>query len=318
MTLSADCSASQFGAPLRHLEELAVSATGENLWCGSPRSTAVAVDVEIGEGGAVRRMKQFGRLCEVDQDVGLRRPAPGRPAVSPERWRCRAPSHGSPLSSTAPAGLRTWTGPPSLAQQAVPAPRARKGRRDRSRSSRRAPPAGLEGPRPRRWWRRPDGARSRRVLLDAGRAACEQIIEIHSLRRASNPDTAALAPPPPSAVSCRCLAGFVAIGQHDYRGGTACGKSRVRRPEVESAAQAGRKVACMAAKQVSMPSPTITTAPGAASRTAPPRRRTQHYFLRFNRSFGSRFIVEERAVNRDRRALDTGGHEGNHCGPYAA
>lgn len=49
------------------------------------------------------------------------------------------------------------------------------------------------------------------------------------------------------------------------------GRSRVRRPDVESAAQAGLPVACIAAKQVSMPSPTMTISLACASRTTPPR-----------------------------------------------
>ena len=36
----------------------------------------MAVDVEIGEAGSVRRVEQLGGLREVDQDVGLRRAAP--------------------------------------------------------------------------------------------------------------------------------------------------------------------------------------------------------------------------------------------------
>ena len=39
------------------------------------------------------------------------------------------------------------------------------------------------------------------------------------------------------------------------------GRSSVRKPEVESAAQAVRPVACMVARQVSMPSPTINASP---------------------------------------------------------
>ena len=41
----------------------------------------MAVDVEIGEAGAVRRVEQFGGLREVDQDIGLRRAAPARIAA---------------------------------------------------------------------------------------------------------------------------------------------------------------------------------------------------------------------------------------------
>jgi hypothetical protein len=36
----------------------------------------MVVDVKVGEAGAVRLVKQFGRLRELDQDVGLRRAAP--------------------------------------------------------------------------------------------------------------------------------------------------------------------------------------------------------------------------------------------------
>jgi hypothetical protein len=36
----------------------------------------MAVDVEVGEAGAVRGVEQFGGLGEADQDISLRRPAP--------------------------------------------------------------------------------------------------------------------------------------------------------------------------------------------------------------------------------------------------
>jgi hypothetical protein len=35
-------------------------------------------DVEVGEAGAVRGVKQLGRLCQSDQDIGLRPAAMGR------------------------------------------------------------------------------------------------------------------------------------------------------------------------------------------------------------------------------------------------
>src|SRR6516225_6617260 len=52
---------------------------------------------------------------------------------------------------------------------------------------------------------------------------------------------------------------------------TAVGRSSERIPEVESAAHAGLPVACIAARQVSMPSPTIKRSLGSARQTAPPR-----------------------------------------------
>ena len=38
----------------------------------------MAIDVEIGEAGTIRGVKQFGGLCEIDQDVGLRWTVPAR------------------------------------------------------------------------------------------------------------------------------------------------------------------------------------------------------------------------------------------------
>jgi hypothetical protein len=38
----------------------------------------MAVDVEVGEAGTVRRVEQLGGLRKVDQDVGLLRPTPAR------------------------------------------------------------------------------------------------------------------------------------------------------------------------------------------------------------------------------------------------
>ena len=52
---------------------------------------------------------------------------------------------------------------------------------------------------------------------------------------------------------------------------TSTGRLRLRSPEVESAAHAGLPVACIAARQVSMPSPTISALRTSPSRTAPPR-----------------------------------------------
>ena len=80
ITFSADCSASELGAPSRRLEEAARQPAAEALGADRP-GFAMAVDVEIGEAGAVRRVEQLGRLREVDQDVGLRRAAPARVAV---------------------------------------------------------------------------------------------------------------------------------------------------------------------------------------------------------------------------------------------
>ena len=60
---------------LRRLEEAARQPAAEALGADRP-GLPVAVDVEIGEAGSVGRMEQFGRLREVDQDIGLRRAAP--------------------------------------------------------------------------------------------------------------------------------------------------------------------------------------------------------------------------------------------------
>jgi hypothetical protein len=65
----------------------------------------------------------------------------------------------------------------------------------------------------------------------------------------------------------------------------AAGRLREHRPEVESADQAARPVACMAARQVSMPSPTISTSPGSARRTAPPRQGPSIIFCRSTGAF---------------------------------
>ncbi len=59
----------------RRLEEAPRQPAAETLGADRP-GFAVAVDFEVGEAGAVRGVEQFGGLREVDQDVGLRRPAP--------------------------------------------------------------------------------------------------------------------------------------------------------------------------------------------------------------------------------------------------
>ena len=65
----------------RLLEEAAGEPAAKTLSADRP-GFAMAVDVEIGEAGAIRRVEQLGGLCEADQDIGLRRPAPAwRPAL---------------------------------------------------------------------------------------------------------------------------------------------------------------------------------------------------------------------------------------------
>jgi len=51
---------------------------------------------------------------------------------------------------------------------------------------------------------------------------------------------------------------------------TIAGRTRDLRPEVDRAAQTGVLVACIAARHVSIPSPTISTSAAGAKRTAPP------------------------------------------------
>ena len=58
-----------------------------------------------------------------------------------------------------------------------------------------------------------------------------------------------------------------------------CGRSSERRPDVESAAQAGFPVACIAARHVSMPSPTMTSSLGSPRRTTPPRQLPSIIFM---------------------------------------
>ena len=55
---------------LRRLKEAACQPAAEALGADWP-GLAMAVDVEVGEAGSVRRVKQLGRLREVDQDIGL-------------------------------------------------------------------------------------------------------------------------------------------------------------------------------------------------------------------------------------------------------
>ena len=99
---------------------------------------------------------------------------------------------------------------------------------------------------------------------------------------------------------------------------TSCGRSRASRPEVESAAHAGCPVACIAAREVSMPSPTISTSPAAASRTAPPRHGPSIIFCGSTGALPDpswarkvRWIARWRIVNTAR-------HQRHHCWPDAA
>ena len=62
------------------LEEAPRQPAAEALGADRP-GLAVAVDVEIGEAGSVRRVEQFGGLREFDQNVGLRRSAPANIAA---------------------------------------------------------------------------------------------------------------------------------------------------------------------------------------------------------------------------------------------
>ena len=70
----------RIGRTLCRLEEAARQPTTERSAADRP-SLPVAIDVEVSEAGVVRGVKQFGRLCQVDQDVGLRRVAPAHPAI---------------------------------------------------------------------------------------------------------------------------------------------------------------------------------------------------------------------------------------------
>src|SRR5262249_50632303 len=67
---------------LRRLKEAARQPAAEALGADRP-GLAMTVDVEIGEACAVRRMEQLGRLCQLNQDVGLLRAASARVAALP-------------------------------------------------------------------------------------------------------------------------------------------------------------------------------------------------------------------------------------------
>jgi hypothetical protein len=62
------------------LEESAGEPAAEALAADRP-GFAMAIDIEVGEAGAVRCVEQFGGLGEADQDIGLRRPAPACIAI---------------------------------------------------------------------------------------------------------------------------------------------------------------------------------------------------------------------------------------------
>jgi len=104
--------------------------------------------------------------------------------------------------------------------------------------------------------------------LDFTRAACNCSAATcgmsRKIRRCAAP---ALVLPAQGAVARRRFPGFVAVGQ-DNHATHVFDKSREHRPDVESAAEAGCPVARIAARQVSMPSPTNSTSPGSASRAA--------------------------------------------------
>jgi hypothetical protein len=181
----------------------------------------MAVDLEIGEAGAVRGVEQLGRLCQFDQDIGLSGDA-GPYRHSPPQSPHRALSPGSRPSSVAPVAIERQRGRISSAPRAAPGRPVQRRRLDPSRSSRRVPPKDHKCPRPRRWRRRCGSLigsfdrRSLRALFDTGRAAHKHIVEIQSLRRAGDAHAAAFALPPPRAGARRRLAGVVAIGEHDH------------------------------------------------------------------------------------------------------
>ena len=99
---------------------------------------------------------------------------------------------------------------------------------------------------------------------------------------------------------------------------TSSGRSRARSPEVESAAQAGWPVACMAARQVSMPSPTISTSPGSAEPHRAATAGAEHHLLRIDRRLAAAIAGEEGAVDRQRRAVHAARHQRHHRRPDAA
>ena len=93
------------------------------------------------------------------------------------------------------------------------------------------------------------------------------------LRRAGDAHAPALALPAPGAVLRRRFAGVVAIGEHDHVAQPrAAGRGR-EGPRSRAPPMPACPVACMAARQVSMPSPTISTSLGLG-RAAPRRRDT--------------------------------------------
>ena len=229
----------------------------------------MSVDVEVGETGPVGGMEQLSSVRERDQHVGLcwtasafvtiflgygfverRHAAAGFLELRPQLLEGREillPERREPLQDIGREGA-----PGSL----WPSPRVAQADH------------GL--PRPPRWPRRSVlGSDVRWVIAPSSAGAHKHVVEVHSLRRTGDAHAAALSLPAPGAVARRRLAGFVAIGQDDHVA-HGFGRSRVRSPEVESAAHAGCR--WPAWRRGRSRCPHRSSAPcRRPSRTAPPR-----------------------------------------------
>src|ERR1700677_633669 len=273
----------------RLLEEAPGEPAAESLSADRP-GFAMAVDVEVCETGAIRRMEQLGGLREVDQYVGLRRAAPayvatflgnrlvegGDPAACFLQLRAQQLESGAVLLSQARESLKDFRGEcgtrvgGALFGQTIQwignvlGCTNCAGDRVRAR-------IGVD--------LLDDG---RRAILDFGFLAHCARSSVRGARptsmslKSSPCGGRAMRTPGPSRLQPRAQSRAAAspASSPSARTITSCtsfGSSRERRPDVESAAQTGCPVACIAARQVSIPSPTISTSPGSARRTAPPR-----------------------------------------------
>ena len=257
ITFSADCSASELGAPCVASKKRRASQRRKPLerigqvsrWPLMSRSAKPVPS------GAWNNSADCASSIRMSACVGPRPPV----SPLPRRWPRRAPSPGSPHPSTVPAAPRMRRGRLSSARQAAPKRPVQRARRDRSRSSRPALQwiADFLG--------RINGGGDEVfgfvgvVAVHCapssmrGARSISMIVEIHSLRRTGDAHAATFPLPSPCAVTRCRLAGFVAIGEHDH---IAHIFRQTETPQSgrRSAAHAGFPVACMAAKQVSMPS----------------------------------------------------------------
>ena len=254
--------------------------------------------------------RKIGSLRQLDQNVGLRVAEAGCAALFLGDGCIELQHPASSLLEFRPQRFESGDDCPVSAPRDLRGSQARKGRRD-------LPLAPLDeviqriahlfrgsdhARRSRLSLRRPPRCSSR-GLLDERALAHQHIIKIHPVRGAGDADPTPLAAFQRKAHSRAAASPAVSASARTITSPplqAADGGCEVRWRKAP--AHAGRPLSCIAARQVSRPSPTIRVSPAGARRTEPPPQRPEHHLLRFpHRSFCPAVLREVGAMDGDRR-----------------